>query len=87
MPAGVTGIVRMRETHGEGPKPISWQPSPTPDQLIESSVQNGHISDGTEWLTAIAWQPHDRKSPTCRIVLATWNIAPHDGAGFGSLFL
>jgi hypothetical protein len=35
MPTGIAGVIRMRKTHRESPKPVARTPTPFADDLIE----------------------------------------------------
>jgi hypothetical protein len=80
MPAGVAGIVRVRETHREGPKTLARDPTPFTNKLIEGGVENGCVCSRPKRLPSIPWQPDDRPRPCRRVVWIAGSVPPHYGA-------
>src|SRR6188474_862901 len=80
VPAGVAGVVRMREAHRKGSKAVTRQPTAFAGELIEGGVENGSVRRLSKWPASIPRQPDDRPCPCRRLVRIAREVPPHDGA-------
>jgi hypothetical protein len=86
VPAGVSGIVRMRETNWKSPEAITRFPSPLSNNPVEGVMKYRRVHCLLKGSASIAGQPDDGFSPCCRIMAIEGDVPPHDGAGFLSHF-
>src|SRR5258708_15331121 len=80
MPAGVAGVVGMRETYREGAQAVARAPAVFADELIEGGVESMSVRRFPKRFLCIAGQPDHRSGPCRRVVRIKRNIAPHDRA-------
>src|SRR5215469_12265856 len=80
VPAGIAGIVRMRETHWKGPEAIARLPAPLANKSIESVMEYRPVHRLLKGSPSIAGQPDDGFCPCCRIMGIEGDVPPHDGA-------
>jgi hypothetical protein len=81
VPAGVAGIVRMREAHRKAPEAIARYPAPLSNKPIESGMEYRRVRCLLKGSPSIAGQPDDGFCPCCRIMAIEGDVPPHDGAG------
>src|SRR5215469_1822692 len=80
VPAGIAGIIRMRETHWKGPEAIARLPAPLANESIESVMEYRPVHRLLKGSPSIAGQPNDGFCPCCRIMWIEGDVPPHDGA-------
>ena len=76
MPAGIAGVVRVREANREGPKVRPWTPAPGSDELVKSHVEHGTVHHLPEWFVTVVTEPNHGPGPARRIIRVAWQIAP-----------
>src|SRR5262252_5676197 len=81
VPAGVPWVLARRKTNREGPEILSGPPPAWPNELVESTVQNGSIGGADEWLLTVSAQANHRLRPGRRVGLVATGVPPQDCAG------
>jgi hypothetical protein len=82
VPAGVAGVVRVREPDRERAKAVAREPASGPDQLVERLVQRGRVDGGAEQVAAVPVQPDDGLRPGRRVTGVSAGLPPQERPAF-----
>src|SRR5258707_7613691 len=82
MPAGVTGIIRVREAHRETAEVFARTPASLSHKLVESRVEGRRVHCLPERLLPVIAEPDHRSRPRFPVIGVASKVAPHDGAAF-----
>src|ERR1700736_5824385 len=82
MPAGITGIVWVREAHRETAEVLARTPASFADQLVESRQKRRRVHCFPERLLPVIAKPDHRSRRRIPVIGVASKVAPHDGAAF-----
>ena len=80
MPAGVAGIIGVREAHRKTAEVRARTPATAPDKLVEGCAEQRRIHRFAKRLLSVIAEPDDRPGPGFPVAGVASRVAPEDGA-------